>query len=170
MASSCRWIRRLGDPSGLADGFLTALRDGSAYSMEQYRLSFETLLRNISDNSVHWLEWFDTFGSEGVPALTQFCNLLSSYENEMVIELPMPHPPWQLRDMINELIHDSRGYDAFRAYMLKFCLDEAITPEIVGQAFTSNVGWTARVPGDVQRLAEDLPMQAVCRAVSIFRA
>jgi hypothetical protein len=170
VAESCRWIRSLEDPHGFASEFLGALRNGSSGSTERYRVSFENVLRRISDEPVLWLEWFDTFGPEGTAALSQFGNLLTSYESELAIEIPWPHPPDELRELVTEIMDESRAYHEFRAAMLGFCLNESIAPSVVFQAFSPGLGGADPVPARIQKINEDLSLQIVCRSASVFRA
>jgi hypothetical protein len=96
--------------------------------------------------------------------------LLSEYESDVGIEIELQHSLKQLRVMVDEERRESQNQHEFRARMLKFCLDEAVTPGMVLEAYAPGVNKTTTVPSRVRRLVDDLALQIVTRATCAFRA
>jgi hypothetical protein len=150
------------DSSGWPGEFLAVLRDGYALPMSHIRLRFERVLQEISDEPVRWLQLFDCVGAAGTAVLNHFSQLLNDYAADRGAE-PLPAlSPAQLLELASaELLGYEQHPEQFRARALRFCLDGAITPNQLEEAFCAGA-W-------LSRLREDRSLQMVTRAFQLFR-
>jgi hypothetical protein len=168
LKESCAELHRVGD--GSVD-FLITLRDGWALPFELVRERFEKVLRQISDDPHSWIELFDRIGPPALAALTHFDVLLSRYQAELGIAAEIPHPAAQLRRLAERaLARDIRSAGLYRARIVRFCLDEAVSPADIGAAFDPSAGGPAERPDWVRIVVGDFAIGCVCRACRLFRA